>query len=436
MAPADSRDGNADGYGTAPGDGEAGDGGSTSGGSTAGDGGGLAPGGGKAGIADGSTPSGREPPPADAPARPRRPDELRRKTIHQPKDKIAKAFYGDERVAAELLAEHVLGKIVPGELAERVDLARLSKTQTEYIDPESRTVRHADLVWRAPLHDSWLYVVFLFEAQSTPEPRMAARILLETALVYAELLARDPDVRKQGKLPPVLPIVVYTGEQPWRGPTCMADLLADEAQALLPYALGHTFVLVDEAKEAQALETADTARAAALQLRYARSGAEFEEALAKCRELMPEGQASRALAAWVRSALIDDGAKEEDMENVQELRDLEPVVHSFWGAERLAARREGREEGRAEGRAEGREEGREEGRAEGREEGREREQATVVRLARRKFGTETADGLVSLLAGASDPERVGEIADLIIDCASGADLLAQAARTLGRQATS
>ena len=61
-------------------------------------------------------------------------------------------------------------------------------------------------------------------------------------------------------------------------------------------------------------------------------------------------------------------------------------------------------------------------------EGREREQAALVRLARRKFGSETADRLASLLAGVSDPERVGEIADLIIDCASGNDLLAQAAR--------
>ncbi len=388
MAPADTRDGEPDAAGAAPRDGKPGD-------------------------ASGSTPSGREHPPSGAPTRPRRRDELRRKTVHQPKDKIAKAFYGDERMAAELLATLVLGKIVPGALAERVDLDKLSKTQTEYVDPKSRTVRHADLVWRAPLRDSWLYVVFLFEAQSTPDRDMAARILLETALVYCELLARDPDVRKRGKLPPVLPIVVYAGEEPWRGPTNLEALLVDEAQAFLPYALGHEFVLVEEAKVAQALETADTAWTAALRLRYTLSRAEFKEALAKLRKLMPEGLASRALAAWVRRALIDDGAKEEDMENVQELRDLEPVVHSFWGAERLAARREGREEGRAEGRAKGREEGR---------------AATLVRQARRKFGAETADGLASLLTDVSDPERVGEIADLIIDCASGADFLAQAAR--------
>ena len=267
--------------------------------------------------------AGREPPPADAPAGRRRPDELRRKAIHQPKDKTAKALFGDQRVAAEFLAAHVLGKVVPAELAERTDLAA------------------------------------------------------------------------------VLPIVVYTGDEPWRGPTCMEDLLAGEAQAFLPYALGHKFVLVEEAQEAQALETMDTLWEAALRLRYMRGVAEFSEALAKARELMPEpGPVSRALATWVRSALIDDGAKEEDMENVRELADLEPVVHSFWGAERLAARREGREEGRA---------------------------ATLVRLARRKFGAETADRLASLLADVSESERVDEIADLIIDCASGDDLLAQAA---------
>lgn len=334
---------------------------------------------------------GGQPPHAGAPASPRRPDDVCRKAVHQPKDKSAKAFYGDKRIAAELLATHVLGTVVPDEIAARIDLGGLSKAQTEYVDLEFRKVRHADLVWRAPLRDS--------------------------ALVYDDLLARDPEVRKRGKLPPVLPIVVYAGEEPWRGPTCLDSLLADEAQAFLPFALGHEFVLVPEAEEAQALTAVDTLRTAALRLRYTRDRAEFGEALAKVRELLPEsGPASRALAAWVRSSLIDDGAKEADVKNVQELSDIEPVVHTFWGAERVAERRKGREEGRAEGR--------EEGRAEGYRE----QQATLVRLARRKFGSETADGLASLLEGVADSERVAEVADLIIDCASGRDFLAQAGR--------
>ena len=109
---------------------------------------------------------------------------------------------------------------------------------------------------------------------------------------------------------------------------------------------------------------------------------------------------------WVLSSMIEDGAKEEEMAKLQELEDLaSPVVDTWWAAERREARRKGLEEGR-----------------------RLEQQATLVRQARRKFGSETAEGLAALLEGATDLERVAEIADLIIDCTRGRDLLAQAAR--------
>jgi len=373
---------------------------------------------------DASAASAAPAPEPDAPAEPRqRRDERRRHAVHQPKDKSAKAFYGDKQVVAEFLAGRILGKVVPAEIAARLDLDGLSKGQTEYVDLEFRKVRHADLVWRAPFRDTWLYVVFLFEAQSKPDWRMPARILLETALIYDDLLARNPEVRRRRKLPPVLPIVVYVGEEPWPGATRMEDLLADDARAILPFALGQEFVLVSEAAEARALGAADTSWAAGLRLRYTRDRAEFVEAYARLRELLPEdGPASRALAAWVRSGLIDDGAKEEEVKRLQRLGDLERVAHTFWGAERLAERRKGRAEGRAVGRAQGRKEGRREAAAARRE-----QRATLVRLAGRKFGSETAEGLASLLERVSDAERVAEIADLIIDCTNGSDFLARAA---------
>ena len=355
--------------------------------------------------------------------------DRRRRAVHQPKDKSAKAFYGDKQVVAEFLAERVLGKVVPAEIASRLDLDGLSKGQTEYVDLEFRKVRHADLVWRAPFRDTWLYVVFLFEAQSKPDWRMPARILLETALVYDDLLARDPEVRRRRKLPPVLPIVVYVGEGPWPWPTRMEDLLAGEARAILPFALGQEFVLVWEALEARALASADTSWAAGLRLRYTRDRGEFVKAYGRLRELLPEdGVASRALAAWVRSALIEDGAKEAEVSRLQRLGDLERVAQTFWGAERLAERRKGRAEGRAVGRAQGRAQGRKEGRREEAARARREQRATLVRQAGRKFGSETAEGLAALLEGVGDSGRVAEIADLIIDCTSGGDFLARAAR--------
>ncbi len=244
---------------------------------------------------------------------------------------------------------------------------------------------------------------------------MPMRILLETALVYEEL-AKEPEVRKRRKLPPVLPIVVYLGAKPWDAPTRLEEMLAEEAKAFLPFALGHEFLLVSEAEEAKALTRADTPRTAGLRLRYARDRAEFDEALAILRELLPEDSpARRALVEWVRSSMIEDGAKEEEMAELRELEDLaSPVVETWWAAERREARRKGLEEGRQEGEARARLERR----------------ATLVRQARRKFGSETAEGLAALLEGAADLEGVAEVADLIIDCGSGRDFLAQAAGAL------
>ena len=349
----------------------------------------------------------RDKPSDEAPA----PNEVRRKAIHQPIDKSAKGFYGDKGMVDEFLRKHVFGRIVAD-----VELAKLQKGPTEYVDSKSRTVRHADMVWKAPFRDSWLYVVFLFEAQSTVDWRMPVRILLETALVYEEL-AKDPEVRKRRKLPPVLPIVVYLGAKPWDAPTRLEEMLTDEAKAFLPFALGHEFLLVSEAEEAKGLTRADTPRTAGLRLRYARDRAEFDEALAVLRELLPEDSpARRALVEWVLSSMIEEGAKEEEMAELRELEDLaSPVVDTWWAAERREARRKGLEEGRQEGEARGRGLG---------------QRATLVRLARRKFGSETAEGLAALLEGAADLEGVAEVADPIIDCGSGRDFLAQAAGAL------
>ena len=96
----------------------------------------------------------------------------------------------------------------------------------------------------------------------------------------------------------------------------------------------------------------------------------------------------------------------------------------------VEGRLEGREEGRAEGRAEGREEGRAAGRAEGREEGRaagraEGERALLARVAARRFDAGTARRLSALLSRIDDPDHLAEVGDRIVDCATGADLIAR-----------
>ena len=84
-------------------------------------------------------------------------------------------------------------------------------------------------------------------------------------------------------------------------------------------------------------------------------------------------------------------------------------------------------QGMERGIAQGVERGIERGIAQGIERGEARaradERALLLRLAGRKFGGPAAERLSALIEGESDPERLAEVGDWIIDCDTEAELL-------------
>ena len=61
----------------------------------------------------------------------------------------------------------------------------------------------------------------------------------------------------------------------------------------------------------------------------------------------------------------------------------------------------------------------------GLEEGRADERALLCRLAARRFGGETAQRLSGLLEGLKAADELAAVGDWIVDCETGADLLAR-----------
>ena len=76
----------------------------------------------------------------------------------------------------------------------------------------------------------------------------------------------------------------------------------------------------------------------------------------------------------------------------------------------------------------GREQGLELGLERGLERGRAEERALLCRLASRRFGAETGERLSGLLGHLTDPERLAEVGDWVIECGTGAELLDRAGR--------
>ena len=65
------------------------------------------------------------------------------------------------------------------------------------------------------------------------------------------------------------------------------------------------------------------------------------------------------------------------------------------------------------------------GQAQGIEQGRADERVLLCRLAARRFGTETAQRLSGFLEGLKAADELAVVGDWIVDCETGADLLAR-----------
>ena len=80
------------------------------------------------------------------------------------------------------------------------------------------------------------------------------------------------------------------------------------------------------------------------------------------------------------------------------------------------------------GRVEGMEQGLERGMARGRAEGIKWERALLFRQAQRRFGADVAEALSALIKEVDDPHRLADVGDLVVDCATGRELLDRAGR--------
>ena len=162
-------------------------------------------------------------------------------TKRTPFDSTYKSLFKDPEMVASLLRE-----LVDLNLAEELDFSTLRLLSGNYVTDDLRQ-RFNDVVWRVQWKNSAEYVVIMIEFQSTVDPWMAMR-----AEEYAMLLLRD--LAKQGivnpriGVPPVLPIVIYTGVDKWTAAREVSELVAPQppsAKRLLAYLRHRRYFLID-----------------------------------------------------------------------------------------------------------------------------------------------------------------------------------------------
>ncbi|HRQ59764.1 MAG TPA: Rpn family recombination-promoting nuclease/putative transposase [Azoarcus taiwanensis] len=74
---------------------------------------------------------------------------------------------------------------------------------------------------------------------------MAVRVMAYVALLYQDLI-RQKLLSPSGRLPPVLPVVIYNGEEPWKAAQSVQELVETVPGGLERYRPALNCLLLDE----------------------------------------------------------------------------------------------------------------------------------------------------------------------------------------------
>ena len=267
-------------------------------------------------------------------------------------DHSYKLLFSHPRMVQDLLEGFVKEPWV-----KRVDFSTLERCSGTYVADDLRE-REDDMVWRMRYGKEWVYLYLLLEFQSRVDRFMAVRVMTYVGLLYQDLIRRK-EVRRAGKLPVVLPLVLYNGEKPWRAPLALGGLVQPAKGSLAKYRSPLQYVLLEERLvPKKALKGAPNLVALLFRLEQSNSLPEIQAALDEFEPWLEPGsleEIRRAFAVWINRVVMGDKETEASQPplNLMEVRSM--LAERIRRRERQIesrARRKALAEGRAEGRVE------------------------------------------------------------------------------------
>ncbi|WP_245232528.1 Rpn family recombination-promoting nuclease/putative transposase [Thiorhodococcus minor] len=311
------------------------------------------------------------------------------------------------------MVRDLLRGFVPGAWVHRLDLTTLERCSGSYVTDDLRD-RADDLVWRLRWGADWLYVYLLLEFQSTVDPWMAVRIQTYLGLLYQDLI-RAKNLSAAGRLPPVLPVVLYNGVTPWTAADTLEPLIEPAPLVLDTYRPRQAYLLLDEQRLAKAGPLPERNLCAALFRLEASRGVDetmgIVQALVDWLKAPEQTGLRRAFAVWFGRIFLP---KRLPGVQLPPIGDLCEVYHML--ADNL-------ETWTDQWKREGIEQGIERGLAQGMEQGREATRHILVRQVRRRFGATTAERTKPLLARITDLQQLEDLAEQLLISADGDDWL-------------
>jgi predicted transposase/invertase (TIGR01784 family) len=280
----------------------------------------------------------------------------------------------------EMVADLLRG-FVREDWVRDLDFSTLERVSGSYVTPKLRS-RESDVVWRVRWkQDRWLYVYLLIEFQSTVDPFMALRVMVYVGLLYQDLV-QHRQLTVAGRLPPVLPLVLYNGQAPWGASRELAELIERVPGGLEQYRPQLRYCLLDEVRIASSdLESLRNLAAALFRLEQSQGPEDIQRVVGALIEWLQEPdllELRRSFTIWLLEVLLPARVPGTVIPQVTDLQEVKSML-----AERVV---EWTEQWKHEGLEKGLEQGRKEGRIEERREALQKARGVLLGELERRFG--------------------------------------------------
>jgi len=259
------------------------------------------------------------------------------------------------------MVEDLLRGFVHEEWIDELEFATLETVKDSFVSDNLKE-RHDDIIWRVRWGPEWLYIYLLLEFQSTIDPFMAVRLMVYIGLLYQYLIKAEK-LKKNDRLPPVLPIVIYNGTERWDASKELNKLIADGPKALSKYRPRLRYLLIDEGSFGDAKLAAKWQNLVAALFRLENTRTEKDEkaiaqAIQKILVLLidwlkePElADLRRDIETWLLRVLLPSNVPSEEIPKVTELQEMNQMLYETIQGLYKDAEARGEARGKARGQA-------------------------------------------------------------------------------------
>ncbi len=246
------------------------------------------------------------------------------------------------------MVKDLLTGFVQEDFIDDIDFSKLQKLGTTYILQEYEK-RETDLILKLNIKGQEAYLYILIELQSNPDKFIALRVLEYLVGFYQDLLKQEENL--PDKLPPVFPIVLYTGKDPFNCAVSMEELIDKPYKRLMKYVPRFEYykIAINEVNEGRYGELIELENivAACFNVVRAKTKKEMKEALYKLPEIVRKYSEylQRALDIWLKEFLKKKGVDIEKINMIGGKEMIDEVIDQIY--------EEGKEKGKLEGNLEG-----------------------------------------------------------------------------------